>query len=588
MTGGRLSNLLQRAHLNKNQSHWSEQNQGLGRLRDLNHHQQSHPEITINTNPTYPTEPTDLSTAEDDFCNSFWGEGGFETLMSKLKCSGKMLEELRAWYKERSNIESDYSKRLLRLSRSSVLSTPPTSPTATNSQNQNQLASAQTGTAGTNCLEGDGLRSGLEVIRCCTERSALYHAQLSNTFKNALYEKFNQFIKDRESTKRNSQAIIEKLRKNLIDLRVIHEKSRRRFEADAIAINGYSAQLHLAQGRDSDKVSNRLEKVQMSININDKEYKNHTKNLQDTTNEWNTQWKNFCDLVQDLEEDRIEFVRNTFWDYANGISAICVAEDEQCEKIRLALERCEVENDVKSFVRRAKTGNEYSLAPGYVDYSVGETPNRLVLLGANFIRTSARKAQDTTILPMNRPIKELVRSIEASLPVGSDNFTEEKNGGGGRRRLMENNKRYIKSGGVISESVMRNSLEPLARVADCSATYYQRRETRSANSYNNLLTDENLSNLQLHLDESQHRNNPQAMNEIATNDQPLMIPHDEPTRVEIPFQTPPPPQQQPLQPQPQHHQQQQHNCFNQAGSHESSEYVKSLLDRPLPKPPTTT
>lgn len=86
-------------------------------------------------------------------------------------------------------------------------------------------------------------------------------------------------------------------------------------------------------------------------------------------------------MAQDLEEDRIDFVRTSFWDYANGVSTICVVDDEvrnivsshltidrlsnkmcfrfqQCENIRKALERCETNHDVAEFARQARTGNE--------------------------------------------------------------------------------------------------------------------------------------------------------------------------------------------------------------------------------------
>lgn len=63
-------------------------------------------------------------------------------------------------------------------------------------------------------------------------------------------------------------------------------------------------------------------------------------------------------LSQDLEEERCEFVRSLFWDYANAVSALCVVDDEQCERIRRSLENCETKSDVRQFVRENRTGNE--------------------------------------------------------------------------------------------------------------------------------------------------------------------------------------------------------------------------------------
>lgn len=50
--------------------------------------------------------------------------------------------------------------------------------------------------------------------------------------------------------------------------------------------------------------------------------------LRETTSRWVMDWKAFCDLAQDLEEERLNFTRVSLWDYANGVSYICVTDDE--------------------------------------------------------------------------------------------------------------------------------------------------------------------------------------------------------------------------------------------------------------------
>jgi hypothetical protein len=163
-----------------------------------------------------------------DFCNAFWGDIGYEVLMSRVKQSSRMLDDLKTWYKERSAIELEYSKKLFRLSKSPVLS----------------QATAN--------YEPNGLKAALESVRQSTEKMAHCHAELSGTFRTALYGKFDTFINTRDSAKKNvclvsshpfhhpawalfnlvmlgfaclkPQATVEKLRKILVDLHVIHEK----------------------------------------------------------------------------------------------------------------------------------------------------------------------------------------------------------------------------------------------------------------------------------------------------------------------------------------------------------------------------
>ena len=42
---------------------------------------------------------------------------------------------------------------------------------------------------------------------------------------------------------------------------------------------------------------------------------------------WESEWKDFCDECQDLEEKRVEFIKDIMWTYANAVSTVCVTDD---------------------------------------------------------------------------------------------------------------------------------------------------------------------------------------------------------------------------------------------------------------------
>jgi hypothetical protein len=90
----------------------------------------------------------------------------------------------------------------------------------------------------------------------------------------------------------------------------------------------------------------------------DKDYQAAVKVLSETTHRWNIEWKQACDKFQDLEEERIDFLKSNLWTYANIMSTVCVSDDESCEKIRVSLEKCEVEEVIQSFVQTKATGQE--------------------------------------------------------------------------------------------------------------------------------------------------------------------------------------------------------------------------------------
>jgi hypothetical protein len=93
-----------------------------------------------------------------------------------------------------------------------------------------------------------------------------------------------------------------------------------------------------------------LDKVQHTVGGNERDYKTSVKALEETTRKWEMEWKTFCDVsgflilshtgieaqqlvvnlqhVQDLEEERINFIKDNAWNLANAISSVCVTDDE--------------------------------------------------------------------------------------------------------------------------------------------------------------------------------------------------------------------------------------------------------------------
>lgn len=86
----------------------------------------------------------------------------------------------------------------------------------------------------------------------------------------------------------------------------------------------------------------------------------------------------YLQKFQDLEEERIDFVKASLWTFANVSSTVCVHDDEvsdeimsrfasylglpnpkqSCEKVRTSLEDCEVEKDITSFILDRGTGQD--------------------------------------------------------------------------------------------------------------------------------------------------------------------------------------------------------------------------------------
>ncbi|GAA5954570.1 hypothetical protein JCM3765_003814 [Sporobolomyces pararoseus] len=287
------------------------------------------------------------SDSDFDFCNSFWvtpqrsrrdgrdedseekdwGKEGYETVLGRVKSANKVLEDLKSVFKERASIEEEYSKRLGKLSK------------------------APFGTGETGHME-----RAMITLKQELETSSKSHHDLASLLKQQ-ETMVNDFIAKRDGARKTQQSAIEKTWKNMHNQREHVLKAKSKYENDAIQINSLHAQASLLQGRELDKATLKMDKVQQTVVVNERDYQNFVGVLKETTVNWNMAWKTFCDLVQDQEEERLEFIKGRMWDWANAQSTIAMAEDESAERTRTALEQCEPKLDIRIFVQRSATGN---------------------------------------------------------------------------------------------------------------------------------------------------------------------------------------------------------------------------------------
>ncbi len=128
----------------------------------------------------------------------------------------------------------------------------------------------------------------------------------------------------------------------------------------------------MVMGQEERKNKAKLEKTQISVATTNTEYENAVKALEDTTARWNREWKAAADKFQDLEEERLDFTKSSLWTFANISSTVCVSDDSSCEKIRLSLEKMDVENDIINFITEKGTGQEIPDSPRYINFCRGD------------------------------------------------------------------------------------------------------------------------------------------------------------------------------------------------------------------------
>ncbi|TVY75659.1 Septation protein imp2 [Lachnellula suecica] len=262
------------------------------------------------------------------FANNFWGkdDAGVDPLLSP-----------------RSAIEDDYSRKLLQLSRK-------------------PLGSQEVGT----------LRASLDVLRGEVEQMGKSHQSIAGQMKTELEEPLAAFAGAMKERRKIVQGGIEKLLKVKVQQTHQVNKTRDRYEQECLKIKGYLAQGHMVMGQEERKNKAKLEKTQINIATSNTEYENAVKALEETTGRWNRDWKAAADKFQDLEEERLDFMKSSLWSFANIASTVCVSDDGSCEKIRLSLEQCEVEKDIVAFIRDCGTGQEIPDPPKYINFRRGD------------------------------------------------------------------------------------------------------------------------------------------------------------------------------------------------------------------------
>ena len=172
------------------------------------------------------------------------------------------------------------------------------------------------------------LRASLDTLKQETEKQAQSHLAVAQAIKTDLEGSTAAFLQKQQQHKRSIQAAIEKDFKQKQTQEGYVARAREKYEADCMRINSYTAQSTLIQGRDLEKIHMKLERAQQTVQANQRDYAGFARALQETMVKWEQAWKAFCDSCQDLEEERIEFMKDNMWAYANAVSTVCVSDDE--------------------------------------------------------------------------------------------------------------------------------------------------------------------------------------------------------------------------------------------------------------------
>ncbi|KAF9960382.1 hypothetical protein BGZ65_012419, partial [Modicella reniformis] len=310
------------------------------------------------------------------FANNFWGkdDAGYSALSTRMRHAKLTCQEILGMFQARAALEEEYGKKLLKLSKS-------------------QLGKDELGS----------LRDSLDVVRHEVEATGKSHVDLASKMRDQLESALAEF--------NNSQKDKRKLAKE-------------KYDAECLRSKGLSAAKLNLVGKELDKVSMKIEKTELASRA--AEYQASVRQLTEVNEKWIVEWRSACDKFQSLEEQRIDYLRTTLWNYANIISSTCVADDESCERIRSSLELCDVNQNLQSFIDTCATGEEVPDIPGYLHSKNmdGAEDNSPTLARAQVQETTTRVR---TVCGPGQPVP----SSESPTPSSRRQSVYSAGGGGG-------------------------------------------------------------------------------------------------------------------------------------------------------------
>ncbi|KNC84992.1 hypothetical protein SARC_02812 [Sphaeroforma arctica JP610] len=122
-----------------------------------------------------------------------------------------------------------------------------------------------------------------------------------------------------------------------------------------------------------DKLRDKLYKARTQAERSEFQYKQAVSTVEGVRLEWEKEFESIAGQLQEIEEQRIQNVRQDFWVMANLQSICAVADDNAAEMIREAVTHVDWESDIQEFVRNNRTGNVRPHQLDFVQYQYKES-----------------------------------------------------------------------------------------------------------------------------------------------------------------------------------------------------------------------
>lgn len=286
----------------------------------------------------------------EKFANSFWGTdfcstAGFDVLAKRLREGKQMCKDFEEYMEKRARIEKDYGDSLIRL--------------AKNSSGKDEIGT---------------LRESWDTLKHETESSGRIHHGLAQKILDEIHHTVKEFREQQREIRKKSEDTVKRAaqyKKSSYNkcnaLKATYDNKCR----DADRADENNSRLHSnpqAKAKELAQCAKKMEVTKQVANNADVTYQESVRVLEEARVLWEREMELLCRQFQELEEQRIAYMRHQTWTFCNLCSQETVQVDESCETVRKSLERCDVDADIDLFVIEKVTGTGRPQAVPYINF----------------------------------------------------------------------------------------------------------------------------------------------------------------------------------------------------------------------------
>ncbi|PVU99947.1 hypothetical protein BB559_000266 [Furculomyces boomerangus] len=365
------------------------------------------------------------------FAENFWSpqDRGVNVLLHKLKNAKQTSADIHNLISARAQLEEDYGKKLLKLSRASLGSE-----------------------------EINHMKNSLLTVRKEFEVTAKAHVNLGMSIRKDIVNPLTNLIAQQRQQRKTQVAIIEKSVKQRALLKQHLDKVRDKLRSDTKKFKEVEQQIYRTQGMADAKLKIKHDKLKLLVESGEAAITDFEEKTAQANYQWQGIWKTACDVFQILEEERMNSAKMFLFSLSNLLATVCVADDESMERIRVSLEEQSIEEDIKKFIEMFGTGK-----PDFDDSSIRmtEKSNNLELTN-NEVEIESKKSIDK--IPNTEC--DLAKQSIANISIEIDENIEKKD-------PVNPHTRYL--GGITAAQIHQSNQEN----ENNSATASQRRHVRN-------------------------------------------------------------------------------------------------------------